>query len=101
MKSSPISSAVVQKVAQLARLLLTDEQIKELTSKIGITVEYVSQLQTLPTDSVEPTSQVTGTENVFREDAIDTSRMFSQKEALANAKRTYNGFFIVDAVFDE
>lgn len=88
-------------IAKLANVPVTSEQVEELTKQVGVTVEYVSQLSKVDTVGVTETSQVTGLENVLREDEIDTTRMFTQEEALANAKRTYNGFFVVDAVLDE
>lgn len=91
----------ITRIAKLANLPVSEQQAEELTAQVGETVSYVSQLQSLPTDNVEETSQVTGMENVLREDEIDTKRMFSQEEALANAKRTYNGFFVVDRVLEE
>lgn len=101
MKAPKITSAVVVKVAKLAGLPLTKQQIEELTNQVGVTIQYVSQLQSLPTGNATETSQVTGLENVFREDVIDNKRTFTQEQALANAKRTHNGFFVVDAVFNE
>jgi len=98
-KKKSVTHKDVEHIAKLASLPLNDSQIDELTKQVGITVEYVSQLQSLPTEDVTETSQVTGLENVFREDTVDKARMFTQKEALANAKRTHNGFFVVDAVF--
>lgn len=91
----------IDKIARLANLVLTDSQKKALIAQVGVTVEYVSQLQKLPTQDVVETSQVTGLENVLREDMVDEKRMFTQEEALANAKKTHNGYFVVDAVFEE
>ena len=71
-----------------------------MIKQVGVTVAYVSKLQELPTDGVIETSQVTGLENVMREDVVDESRMFSQVEALKNATHTHNGFFVVDAVLE-
>jgi len=99
--TKPITKTDIAHIAKLANLPITEKQTEALTSQVGVTVEYVSKLQSLPTDGVEETSQVTGLENVFREDAIDTTRMFTQEEALANAKRTHNGYFVVDAVLEE
>ena len=93
--------ADIDHIAKLANLPITTEQGEELTEQVGVTVQYVSQLQSLPTEKVIETSQVTGLENVFREDELDTTRMFTQKEALANAHRTHDGFFMVDAVLEE
>jgi aspartyl-tRNA(Asn)/glutamyl-tRNA(Gln) amidotransferase subunit C len=91
----------ITRIAKLASLPVSEQQAEELTEQVGVTVSYVSQLQSLATDEIEETSQVTGMENVLREDEVDTSRMFRQEEALANAKRTYNGFFVVDRVLEE
>lgn len=96
-----VMRADIDHIATLANLPISDGQSEELTKQVGGTVAYVSQLQSLPTDDVTETSQVTGLENVFREDEIDTSRMFTQEEALANAKNTYNGFFVVGRVLEE
>lgn len=91
----------IDHIAKLANLPLTVEQTEELTQQVGVTVQYVSQLQSLSTEGVIETSQVTGLENVFREDEIDTTRMFTQEVALRNAKRIYNGFFVVDQILEE
>lgn len=98
--ASSITQHDSRHIAELANLPLTDKQQEELTEQVKVTVAYVSQLQSLTTDDVEETSQVTGMENVFREDEIDAKRMFTQEEALANARRTHEGFFVVDAVFE-
>ena len=66
-----------------------------------MTVGYVSQLQSVNTEDVVETSQVTGLENVLREDEIDESRILTQEEALSGAKSTHNGFFVVDRIFEE
>lgn len=96
-----ITQKDIAHIASLASLPITHEQAEELRGQVGVTVSYVSSLQSLSTDGVVETSQVTGMENVLREDEIDPTRMFTQEEALTNAKRTYNGFFVVDAVLDE
>lgn len=100
-KKTTITRADVDHIAKLANLPITTPQASELTRQVGVTVSYVSALQMLDTKNVAETSQVTGLENVWREDEIDTSRMFTQEEALSGAKRTHNGFFVVDAVLTE
>jgi aspartyl-tRNA(Asn)/glutamyl-tRNA(Gln) amidotransferase subunit C len=96
-----LTTADIDHIAKLANLPLTPSQAADLTQQLGTTVSYVSKLQELPTDGVEETSQVTGLENIWREDAIDLARIFTQEEALSGAKRTHNGFFVVDAVLEE
>lgn len=99
--SSKVTESDIHHIAKLANVPLTPEQAGELTEQVGVTVEYVSHLASLDTSGVTETSQVTGMENVFREDVVDESRMFTQEEALANASRTHQGFFVVDRVLEE
>lgn len=101
MAGKTLTARDIAHIAKLAQLPLTEEQTEELRKQVGITVSYVSQIQQLETGDSEETSQVTGLENVFREDVIESKRTFTQEQALANAKRTHNGFFVVDAVFHE
>lgn len=86
-------------VAKLANLPLTDEEKKKFEGQLSETLDYVAQLEEIDTKNVEPTSQVTGLENVFREDIVAPS--LSQEEALKNAKSTHNGFFRVKTILEE
>lgn len=101
-RSAPtLTSTDIDHIAKLANIPLTPEQSAELTEQVGVTVTYVSQLQSVSTEDVVETSQITGLENVLREDEIDTSRGFTQEDALSMAKRTHNGYFVVDRVLEE
>ena len=61
----------------------------------------VSELQSVNVEGVEPTFQVTGLENVMRDDVVDEKRMFTQEQALANAKQTHDGYFVVPQVISQ
>ncbi len=86
-------------VAKLANLPLTDKEKKKFEKQLSETLDYVKQLESLDTSDVEPTSQVTGLENVTRED--ETIPSLSQEEALKNTKSNHNGFFKVKAILEE
>ena len=88
----------VSHVAKLANLPLTESEEKKFDSQLGSILEYVEKLQEVATENVEPTSQVTGLENVTREDTPAAS--FTQKEALSNTKNTHNGHVKVKAILD-
>jgi len=90
----------VAHIAALANLQITDEQKVKFTSQLSSVLGYMAKIQSLNTEGVTETAQVTGLTNVFREDVIDEKRTFTQEEALKNAKRTYNGYFVVPAVFE-
>ncbi|OGJ52449.1 hypothetical protein A2448_03530 [Candidatus Peregrinibacteria bacterium RIFOXYC2_FULL_41_22] len=65
-----ITKQQVSKVAHLARIKLTDEELEKFTSQIEGVLEYMDVLNEVDTAGVAPTSQVTGLSNVMREDAI-------------------------------
>ncbi len=60
----------VLKLAQLARLELSDAEIEEYRNELSDILQYVEHLQSVDIDGLEPTQQVTGLTNVTREDAI-------------------------------
>lgn len=66
-----ISQDEVRHLAQLSSLQLTDEEVDDLQHDIGRIINYIEQLSQLDTDKVEPTYQVTGLTNVWREDDVD------------------------------
>lgn len=100
MRAANISFDIVGKVATLANLILAVAQKQKFARQLSSVIGYVSKVQKLDTSNVPETSQVTGLENVFREDAVNVSRMLTQEQALSNAKRTHNGLFVVDALFE-
>ena len=97
------------KIAKLSNLHFSEEEAKKITSQLAETLNYVEKLNSLDTEGVEPTSQVTGLENVTREDEIKPS--LSQEEALSNiplrqgsegqANSQHNGLFKVKAILGE
>lgn len=101
MKAAPFTSATVQKIATLAHIPIQDEEAEVLAKGFTTTMKVVDELAKVDVEGVVPTSQVTGFEDVFREDEIDTTRMFTQEQALSNGKRTHNGFFVVDQILEE
>lgn len=83
-------------IAKLASLPISKHEEKKLEEQLIETLTYVEMLQEIDTEKVQPTSHVTGLENVTRED--NTRSSLSQAQALANAKKTHEGFFVVDAI---
>lgn len=94
-----LDEKIVKHVARLANLNLTTKQVSDFKSQLSSVLNYVSQIQKLDTNKTPETHQVTGLKNIFRQDKIDKSRLLTQKEALANAKNTHNGYFMVDSLF--
>lgn len=66
----PITKEEVLHIAKLARIDLSEDDIKRYQNQLSDILEYVEQLQTLDTDGVKATAQITGLENILREDKI-------------------------------
>lgn len=88
----------VSHVAKLANLTLKPQELKKFTTQLSSILDYIGQLNKVDTKDVEPTSQVTGLENVTRKDEPQPS--LSQEEVLKNAKSKHNGMFKVKAIFE-
>lgn len=58
----------VLKLAQLARLNLTDDEVSKYQQELAEILEYVKQLDGVDVSGMQPTSQVTGLTNVTRPD---------------------------------
>ena len=54
----------------LSKISLTDEELARLLPDLQNIIKYIEQLRELDTTGVEPTFQVTGLQNVFREDVV-------------------------------
>ncbi|MDP2642292.1 MAG: Asp-tRNA(Asn)/Glu-tRNA(Gln) amidotransferase subunit GatC [Candidatus Peregrinibacteria bacterium] len=72
----------VRHVAKLARLKLTDEEVKKFAGQLSGVLEYVDILKEVDTEGVEITSQVTGLKNVMRKDEVVASEA-KREELLA------------------
>ncbi len=96
-----VTPQIVDHIAKLANIPVTEDEKKILADGFTKTMEVVDHLSELDTSSIEPTHQVTGLVNVLRDDVVDEARMFTQKQALSNAKKTHQGFFVVDQILEE
>lgn len=90
----------VRKIAKLAHLEITDEEVAIYTPQMANIVKYVEQLNELDTDNIEPmlgglTAEGEATVSI-REDRPRGS--FSQDEALCEAPSGVAGHFQVPKV---
>ena len=101
MMNTTFTQAEVDDIARLANLPVTQDEKKTLAEGFTKVLGVLDELKNVNVKNIEPTHQVTGLENVTREDEIDTTRTFTQEQALANAPKKHNGFFVVERVIDE
>jgi len=93
-----LSSEDVAKVALLARLRLSPDELASFTNQLNSIVDYVAQLQELDTGGVEPLAHGVELTNVFRDDVRGPA--LDREQALANAPRRSREGFLVPAVLE-
>lgn len=65
-----LTESQVRHIAKLARLKLSDAEVKKFCKELASILDYVDILNELDTENIEPTAQVTGLTSVFRKDEI-------------------------------
>ncbi len=87
----------VKHVAKLANLPLSSDEEEKYSKQLSEILEYVDQLNEVNTSSVEPTYNVTGLNNVTREDVPIPSNASQKKNAVPAGRQ---GFFVTKGIFD-
>lgn len=86
------------KVAHLAHIQVSEEQIPDITNSINDILQLIDAIQQVDTRNVTPLSNPHDARQQLREDIV-TSR--NQRDAmLANAPLTENGLFLVPVVIE-
>lgn len=94
-----ISLDEVRKVATLARLELSEEELAVLQGELAALLDHVGQIQRLDTAGVPPTAHPLPVSNVFRPDEVRPG--LSPAEALAAAPAVEDGRFMVPSILGE
>jgi len=95
-KSNNISSKEVKKIAKLAKLKLTDDEITLYSSQMSQIINYISQLNKVDTSNIDPLSNVIDNNNVIREDKIKES--LDKSISLKNAPQSDGEFILVPKI---
>jgi|SRR3972149_11465119 len=91
----------VKHVADLAKLELTNNEIKKFQKQLSSIVNYVSELKEVDTTNVTAISQTTGLTNVTSVDKSDVTSCLSQEEALSGTEKVHNNFFKVPVILEK
>ncbi|MFH1481574.1 MAG: aspartate--tRNA ligase [Pseudomonadota bacterium] len=91
-----ISLNGVRHVARLARLRLTESEVRSYQKELNSVLEYFETLQELDTKSVRPMSHVLELKNVWREDGPGRSK--KPETLLSNAPMRESNYFKVPRI---
>ena len=94
-----LSRQEVEKVALLARLQLTAEEVDRMTAQLSQIVAYIDQLGELDTVGVEPMAHAVELFNVFSDD--EPRKSLDREEALSNAPKRDEEYFCVPAMLGD
>ncbi|MER3396021.1 MAG: Asp-tRNA(Asn)/Glu-tRNA(Gln) amidotransferase subunit GatB [Acidimicrobiia bacterium] len=97
-KEQAISPEEVRRVARLARLRLTDEEVVAFSAQLSQILKHASKIKELDTSGIPPTSHPIRLANVWREDVPHTC--LSPEVALSQAPHVENGMFSVPRILE-
>lgn len=93
-----LSHEEVRKIAELAKLELTEDEVRLYAGQLSAILGYFRDLQTLDTSAIPPTASVLPQTNVFRNDEPEPP--LTPDEVIANAPRALGTQFLVASVLD-
>jgi aspartyl-tRNA(Asn)/glutamyl-tRNA(Gln) amidotransferase subunit C len=93
---SEFSKDMVQRVAHLARLSFSEEELGKFSRQLSDIVGYVEKLGELDTDGVEPLGNPHELPPAMREDTVVES--LPNDDLLANAPGVKSGHFVIPKV---
>jgi len=97
-----ITEQEVRRVAELANLALTEEEIVRMTQDMDGILEHMEKLNELDTSNVEPMSQVLYDSEETATLRADVERKpLGNADALANAPVSGQGYFKVPLVIEK
>jgi len=94
-----ISENEVAHVARLARLRLTDEELKRFTTQLSAVLEHARDVEALQLGEIEPMAHPLPLENVTRKDEI--CDMVDRDSVLGQAPAVEDGRFQVPKILGE
>lgn len=94
-----VTDALVDKIANLAKLSFNDVEKKEIREDLEKMIGFVDQLNNIDVSGIEPLMHMSSELNVLREDKVSGS--VPTEDALKNAPGSSGPFFTVPKVINK
>jgi aspartyl-tRNA(Asn)/glutamyl-tRNA(Gln) amidotransferase subunit C len=93
-----VDAATVRRIAHLARIAITDEEVPHLQGELNAMLAFVEQLSEVNVEGVEPMTSVTPMEMKKRADVVTDGG--KADDIVRNAPETQDHFFLVPKVVE-
>ena len=96
----------IEQIARLARIELSPKEKELYSEQLSGILKFVEKLDQADTKGVEETSQVTGLENVYRDDVadektqVDKDKKNNREKLLINAPAQKDGYIKVKQILE-
>ena len=93
-----VDKSTVAKIARLARLNVPQDRLHPVASELNGILDWIAELNEVPTDNVDPLASVTGHALPMRHDVVTDGDCVDT--VLANVPEGASGFFVVPKVVE-
>ncbi|WP_404711334.1 Asp-tRNA(Asn)/Glu-tRNA(Gln) amidotransferase subunit GatC [Sphingomonas sp. MMS24-J13] len=93
-----VDEKAVRKIASLARIAVTEQEVAAMTGELNNILGWVEQLGEVDTDGVEPLAAVIPNKLRLRDDVVTDGDI--RDDVLANAPQAEHGFYAVPKVIE-
>jgi aspartyl-tRNA(Asn)/glutamyl-tRNA(Gln) amidotransferase subunit C len=93
-----VDAATVRRIAHLARIAVSEDEIPHLQGELNAMLAFVEQLSEVDVAGVEPMTSVTPMQMKKRQDVVDDGGIAD--DIVANAPATEGHFFLVPKVVE-
>jgi aspartyl-tRNA(Asn)/glutamyl-tRNA(Gln) amidotransferase subunit C len=93
-----VDAATVRRIAHLARIAVTDDEVPHLQGELNAMLAFVEQLSEVDVEGIEPMTSVTPMEMKKHPDVVDDGDIAD--DVVANAPATEDHFFLVPKVVE-
>jgi aspartyl-tRNA(Asn)/glutamyl-tRNA(Gln) amidotransferase subunit C len=93
-----VDAATVRRIAHLARIAVTEEEVPHLQGELNAILDFVAQLDEVDVAGVEPMTSVTPMAMKKRQDVVTDGEMSTR--VLANAPLAEDDYFLVPKVVE-
>lgn len=93
-----VDAATVKRIARLARIAVTEEDVPHLQGELNAILNFVAQLDEVDVDGIEPMTSVTPMVMKKRQDGVTDGEIAAK--IVANAPASEDNYFLVPKVVD-